>query len=228
MLLHIEIAFGSNVTLKNFGYGGGLLHSHVHQYPEGSKQQQITAYTFRDENNNWQIRRPRVHLDNSAVVEDSDEIQFVKDGDIIRLFHLFTGRNLHSHPINAPVSSKHWEVSAYGSENIGDVQDNWKVEIVKDISDKNAKNLRTLSTRFRLRHVYLNCLLASHQVILPQWGFRQQEVFCDRKNNPKDPHTWWNVEEHRNDRCKYLLCMSEIEKRKLIVIITKHSATCRT
>ena len=200
----LDVAFGSNVTLKNFGYGGGLLHSHASHYPEGSKQQQITAYTFRDTNNDWQIRLPRDLNGNANTTQlGDDEIRFVKDGDIIRLSHIITGRNLHSHPINAPISTKHWEVSAYGNEEIGDVQDNWKVEIVKDVVDKNAKNVRTLTTRFRLRHVFLNCLLVSRSVVLPQWGFKQREVICDRKAKPNDPHAWWNVEEHRNEKRMY-------------------------
>lgn len=31
----LEIAYGSRATIKNMGYGGGLLHSHVQTYPEG-------------------------------------------------------------------------------------------------------------------------------------------------------------------------------------------------
>lgn len=29
----LEVAYGSRVTLKNMGYGGGLLHSHVQYVP---------------------------------------------------------------------------------------------------------------------------------------------------------------------------------------------------
>lgn len=50
MYLHspAEIAFGSKVTFKNMGYGGGLLHSHVQTFPVGSQQQQVTCYHYRD------------------------------------------------------------------------------------------------------------------------------------------------------------------------------------
>lgn len=189
--------------MKNFGYGGGLLHSHPSSYPDGSKQQQITGYTYRDSNNNWEIRHPRDA--NNMIPETNGEIQYVRDGDVIRLYHQLTGRNLHSHPINAPISTKHWEVSAYGTEEFGDVQDNWKVEIVKDISGIDSNTVKALTSRFRLRHVFLDCVLASRNVALPQWGFRQQEVTCERKTSLLDPHTWWNVEEHTNAACKVFM-----------------------
>src|SRR3984885_20145 len=34
----LELAYGSRATLKNMGYGGGLLHSHVQTYPQDSSQ----------------------------------------------------------------------------------------------------------------------------------------------------------------------------------------------
>jgi dolichyl-phosphate-mannose-protein mannosyltransferase len=200
MLFFSEIAFGSNITLKNYGYGGGLLHSHPHHYPEGSKQQQVTCYIFKDGNNMWEVSRPR-NLGYS-VEENKDGIQYIKDGDVIRLQHVSTRRNLHSHPVNAPISTKYWEVSAYGDDENGDIQDNWRVEIVKDVFDSNAKHIKALTTRFRLRHVYMDCLLTSRNVMLPQWGFKQNEVVCDSKSKPSDPHTWWNIEEHTNSARK--------------------------
>ncbi|KAI7897594.1 family 39 glycosyltransferase [Cokeromyces recurvatus] len=191
-----EIAFGSNVTLKNYGYGGGLLHSHPHFYPEGSRQQQITAYSFKDLNNLWQLRYP--HNDATNNNNDTATVQFIKDGDIVRLFHLNTGHNLHSHPIPAPISIKHWEVSAYGNESSGDFQDHWQLEVVQNVQQD--KQVGSLMTRFRLRHVYLHCYLATHTSHLPSWGFKQQEVYCDRRGSRQDHRTWWNVEEHRHEQ----------------------------
>lgn len=192
----LEVAYGSNVTIRNAGYGGGLLHSHVHTYPEGSEQQQITCYHHKDENNHWTIRPPR--QDTFDPLDSPDLIHFLKDGDLIRLVHIPTGRNLHSHRIDAPISPG-WEVSGYGNDTIGDIQDNWKVEVVHDMIHKNKDRVHSLTTRFRLRHQTLGCLLTADNTVLPDWGFKQAEVFCDPRETG-DSYAMWNVEQHRNDR----------------------------
>ncbi|KAL1921001.1 uncharacterized protein VTP21DRAFT_11636 [Calcarisporiella thermophila] len=194
----LELAYGSKFTLKNSGYGGGLLHSHVQTFPSGSKQQQVTCYHYKDNNNEWILRKPR----NAAneVVPESEEVEYVRNGDIVRLMHGPTGRNLHSHPIKAPVTTSQWEVSCYGNETIGDSNDHWKVEIVDDMYDKSKTHVRSLTTRIRLRHVNLGCLLTANNVVLPQWGFKQIEVYCDKRNRLDDPHAMWNVEQHWNDK----------------------------
>ncbi|KAI8092816.1 Dolichyl-phosphate-mannose-protein mannosyltransferase-domain-containing protein [Halteromyces radiatus] len=203
----LELAYGSKLTIKNFGYGGGLLHSHIQKYPEGSKQQQITCYHHKDDNNHWIIKTPRNgNPDDYEGGSDNDNnentpIRYVTDGDVIRLMHAPTNVNLHSHPISAPVTTGQWEVSGYGNDTVGDLQDNWKVEVVDDLAKGNDQHrIRSLTTRFRLRHVQQGCLLTANNVILPQWGFKQVEVYCDKRNRLDDPHSWWNVEEHYNDK----------------------------
>jgi len=59
-----------------------------------------------------------------------------------------------------------------------------------------------LTTAFRLRHTALGCYLRAGNVNLPQWGFKQIEVTCDKNNNPKDVYTHWNVEAHWNEKRK--------------------------
>ncbi|KAG0202701.1 Protein O-mannosyltransferase 2 [Mortierella sp. GBA30] len=191
----LEVAFGSKVSIKNTGYGGGLLHSHVQTYPEGSTQQQVTCYHHKDSNNHWLIKR--IQSDS----QDYEDIQTVRDGDVVRLVHEQTKRNLHSHRIKAPVTTAQWEVSGYGSEEVGDVNDEWTVEVVDEQSSHPQNGiLRSLTTRFRLRHRMLGCLLTAENVNLPQWGFRQIEVTCDQRNRTTSPHSIWNVEQHWNDK----------------------------
>lgn len=194
----LEIAIGSRITLKNMGYGGGLLHSHVQTYPEGSNQQQVTCYHHKDANNDWFIY-PNRH---EAEYDAEADLRFIGDGDTIRLIHGQTGRNLHSHSIPAPISKSHNEVSSYGNITIGDDKDHWKVEVVDDAASRDRSRIRTLTTAFRLRHPALGCYLRAGNVNLPQWGFKQIETTCVKENKPSDVYTHWNVESHTNERCK--------------------------
>ncbi|CAG8455171.1 13371_t:CDS:10 [Ambispora gerdemannii] len=191
----LELAYGSKITLKNMGYGGGLLHSHVQTYPSGSEQQQVTCYHHKDSNNDWIVKKPR-----EVAWSEDDEIEFVKNGDSIRLFHASTGRNLHSHMIAAPVTTSLWEVSCYGNETIGDQNDYWVIEVVDDLYEKDLQTVRSLTTRIRFRHINIGCYLRADNAVLPQWGFKQIEVTCDKSNNTKDAYTHWNIERHWNDK----------------------------
>lgn len=192
----LEIALGSRVTLKNMGYGGGLLHSHIQTYPEGSSQQQVTCYHHKDANNDWFIYPSRHEPD----YDPSAPLQFVSDGAVIRLIHGQTGRNLHSHAIPAPISKSQYEVSCYGNITIGDDKDHWVVEVVDDVASRDRSKIRTLTTAFRLRHPVLGCYLRAGNVNLPQWGFKQIETTCVKENKPSDVYTHWNVESHFNER----------------------------
>lgn len=192
----LEVAIGSRVTLKNMGYGGGLLHSHVQTYPEGSGQQQITCYHHKDANNDWFFYPNR----NEAEYDAEAEPRMVKNGDVIRFIHAQTGRNLHSHTVAAPVTKADWEVSCYGNTTVGDAKDHWQVEIVEDVAYSDQSKLRTLTTAVRFKHPELGCYLRAGNVNLPQWGFKQIEVSCTKENKPRDKYTHWNIESHWNDK----------------------------
>ncbi|PWN35847.1 putative dolichyl-phosphate-mannose--protein mannosyltransferase [Meira miltonrushii] len=201
----LEAAYGSKVTFKNMGYGGGLLHSHVQTYPVGSQQQQVTCYHYRDNNNEFIITPPWEDPPLPSVNDtDPPPPKMLRSGSVIRLVHEQTGRNLHSHNFPAPVTKENLEVSGYGSAEIGDSNDYWVVEVVDDMnSGKKGKAgdiVHSLTTRMRLKHQNLGCYLRAANAILPQWGWKQVEVSCDKENNPKDEHTYWNIETHINPR----------------------------
>ncbi|KAI9893668.1 MAG: Protein O-mannosyltransferase 2 [Vezdaea aestivalis] len=192
----LEIAYGSKATLKNMGYGGGLLHSHVQTYPEGSQQQQVTCYHHKDANNDWFFYPHR----DAPEFDAEGNITFVANNDVIRLIHAQTGRNLHSHAVSAPVTKADNEVSSYGNLTVGDEKDHWSVEVIRDAASNDWSKLRTLTTAFRLKHTSLGCYLRAGNVNLPQWGFKQIEVTCVKENKPKDVYTHWNVESHVNEK----------------------------
>jgi dolichyl-phosphate-mannose-protein mannosyltransferase len=194
----LEIAYGSRATIKNMGYGGGLLHSHVQTYPEGSTQQQVTCYHHKDANNDWFFYPNR----NEPDFNPDSPLRFVGDGHVIRLIHAQTGRNLHSHQIPAPITKADYEVACYGNTTIGDDKDHWTVEVVRDVASSDRSKIRTLTTAFRLKHTTLGCYLRAGNVNLPQWGFKQIEVTCTKENKPRDIYTYWNVESHVNEKCQ--------------------------
>lgn len=187
----------SVVTLKNQGLSGGLLHSHVQTFPEGSKQQQVTTYSHKDSNNNWVFQRAR-----GLEIFDTDNdnsTEYIIDGLHVRLVHPLTGRNLHTHEISAPITKGEWEVAGYGNLTLGDAKDNWVVEIMEQLADEEDKiKIHPLSTSFRLKSEVLGCYLGVTGNLLPQWGFRQGEVVCMKNPFKKDKRTWWNIENNDN------------------------------
>ncbi|GAA5830517.1 hypothetical protein JCM11251_002496 [Rhodosporidiobolus azoricus] len=195
----LEPAFGSRLTLKNMGYGGGLLHSHIQTYPVGSQQQQVTCYHYKDENNEWDVTPTW----EDPAVDPNGELRYLRHGDHLRLVHHSTGRNLHSHSVAAPVTKLANEVSCYGNATVGDSNDYWVVEVVDDFlrgARHKFDRIHSLSTRLRFKHLNSGCYLRAANAVLPQWGFKQVEVSCDKENNPKDEHTYWNIESHWNER----------------------------
>ncbi|XP_068081927.1 protein O-mannosyl-transferase 2 isoform X2 [Anabrus simplex] len=182
-----ELAYGAIITLKNHRTGGGYLHSHWHLYPEGvgARQQQVTVYSHKDENNNFLIKKF------NAEVTESDPVELVKHGDLIRLEHVPTRRNIHSHRVPAPLSRKHYQVTGYGENGTGDANDVWKVLIV---NGQDGDVVTTVSSKLKFVHYLKNCILTSSGKQLPKWAYEQQEVSCNP--NMRDANSLWNVEDN--------------------------------
>ncbi|GCB62537.1 stromal cell-derived factor 2-like [Scyliorhinus torazame] len=112
------VTCGSVIKLLNTLHNVRL-HSHDVKYGSGSGQQSVTGVTEADDSNSyWRIRGK------SDIVCERGNV--VKCGDTIRLTHINTGRNLHSHHFTSPLSGNQ-EVSAFGEEGEGDSLDNWTV-----------------------------------------------------------------------------------------------------
>ncbi|KAJ8925580.1 hypothetical protein NQ315_009420 [Exocentrus adspersus] len=180
-----QVAYGSIITLKNHRTGGGYLHSHYHLYPEGigARQQQITTYTHKDDNNKWLIKKYNR--------EPQDDIEIVRSGDLIRLEHIATRRNLHSHKEQAPITKKHYQVTGYGENGTGDANDVWRVTV---LGAKDGTHVTAVSSRLKFVHYLQSCVLTTSGKQLPKWAYEQQEVTCNP--NLRDPNGVWNVEEN--------------------------------
>ncbi|KAI9798606.1 MAG: hypothetical protein M1825_005304 [Sarcosagium campestre] len=201
-----DVILGSRISIRHHNTQGGYLHSHNHMYPTGSKQQQITLYPHKDDNNLFLVENQTQPEGLEGPIAghlawDTLAPTFVEDGTTIKLYHLNTNRRLHSHDVRPPVSEADWqnEVSAYGYDGFeGDANDLFRVEIVKSLSDGAVakKRLRTIETKFRLVHLMTGCSLFSHKVKLPDWGFEQQETTCAKGGTL--PNSVWYVESNEH------------------------------
>ncbi|XP_012580069.1 PREDICTED: protein O-mannosyl-transferase 2 isoform X1 [Condylura cristata] len=190
-----HLAYGSVITVKNLRMAIGYLHSHGHLYPEGigARQQQVTTYLHKDDNNLWIIKKQNTNAD---PLDPSFPVEFVRHGDIIRLEHKETSRNLHSHYHEAPLTRKHYQVTGYGINGTGDSNDFWRIEVV---NRKFGNRIKVLRSRIRLIHLVTGCVLGSSGKVLPKWGWEQLEVTCTPYLK-ETLNSIWNVEDHINPK----------------------------
>lgn len=200
----VPIAYGSLITMRHRETTGGYLHSHSANYAEGSGQQQVTLYPYKDENNWWRILKADVYEEDTHDLLGSDNttyLEYVRNGDIIRLEHVLTApRKLHSHSVPAPITDTdyHFEVSGYGFDNhTGDSNDFWRVQIDNNTAYPEAgKHLEARRSIFRLEHTNQDCHLYTTYERLPEWGYEQQEVSCIQEG--LKAKTMWIIDETEN------------------------------
>nr|XP_055180158.1 protein O-mannosyl-transferase 1 isoform X2 [Nyctereutes procyonoides] len=196
----LEVAYGSQVTLKNV-FGKPVpcwLHSHQSTYPMiyengrgSSHQQQVTCYPFKDVNNWWIVKDPGRH---QLVVNNPPRP--VRHGDVVQLVHGMTTRFLNTHDVAAPLSPHSQEVSCYVDYNISMPSQNlWRLDIVNRESDTEV--WKTILSEVRLVHVNTSAVLKLSGAHLPDWGFQQLEVVGEKLPQGYHESMVWNVEEHR-------------------------------
>uniref|UniRef100_K7FFI5 Stromal cell derived factor 2 like 1 n=1 Tax=Pelodiscus sinensis TaxID=13735 RepID=K7FFI5_PELSI len=89
-------------------------------FETGSGQQSVTGVEVSDDANSyWRIRGK-----NDDICQRGTP---VKCGQAIRLTHVNTGKNLHTHHFQSPLSNNQ-EVSAFGDDGEGDDLDIWTVQ----------------------------------------------------------------------------------------------------
>jgi hypothetical protein len=173
----------TGTTLKvSHVWTGRTLHSHpaVYTHPGTSGQQQVTTFGGSDDNDLWRLAGPH-------GTPPDDAGHALADGDVVRLRHVRTGRNLHSHAgFPSPVSGQQ-EVTAFGTDGVGDGNDDWRVEV-----DGGGPWLA--AARVRLVHVATGAALHSHHRSDPRLTSGQDEV---TGFDGRDQNDWWTVLEVR-------------------------------
>ncbi|ESN98258.1 hypothetical protein HELRODRAFT_84665, partial [Helobdella robusta] len=136
------VTCGSALKLLNLAHNVRL-HSHDVKYGSGSGQQSVTAVDSSDDHNSyWKIR--------GKTPAECARGNPIKCGQVIQLQHVSTGRNLHSHTFQSPLSHN-LEVSAFGERGEGDDGDHWVVVCAADHWRRDDK--------IRLRHVVTDAYL---------------------------------------------------------------------
>ncbi|KAL4608421.1 stromal cell-derived factor 2 [Arapaima gigas] len=173
-----EISFvtcGSVVKLLNVRHNVRL-HSHDVRYGSGDGQQSVTGVTTAEDSNSyWSVRGTSSRTCPRGTP--------VRCGQTIRLTHVNTGRNLHSHYFASPLSSNQ-EVSAFGENGEGDSLDEWTVLCGGAVWQRDE------SVRFR--HTATEGLLSvtGEQYGRPIHGQREVHAMA-----VAGPHSYWKTME---------------------------------
>ena len=168
-----SVRFVAAITLKHFATGKFLASCPKnHNHKGSSNQQMVYAASISDSYSVWMLKGPH------GKPEDYNRDKPVNNSDIIRLEHLLTRRNLHSHGDRLSPISPQQEITAWGSNGVCDENDNWRVEI------EGGGQLLT-GKRLRLIHCNTNIALHSHIASQPEFldGNQEETGFGDRDNN---------------------------------------------
>lgn len=178
--LEQPVKYCETIVLKHAVTGYSLHSSSLrYSHPGTSFQQIVTASAGIDVSHYWVLKGPY------GQPEEYHVGQAIQHGDVIRLEHRVTGANLHSH-LNYPSPLTHQqELMAFGHHNVGDANDNWRVE-VKD------GDLWYTNKHIRLIHVQTNCTLHSHTKYYEVDFLRgHQEVTCFSGRDDND--LWYAI-----------------------------------
>mgnify|MGYP001163160150 CR=1 FL=1 len=188
-----DVAYYSDVTFRSNSWNPILLHSHYQVYPGGSRQRQVTGYGHLDNNNDWIFYPPR------DLPEDPSKI--LKNQSIVRIMHKNLMTNLHTHDVPSAIDFENYEVSGYGSLEIGDFKDNWMIELVNEVE---GDGIYPVLSVFKLKNIEMDCYLSVSGNLLPNWGFKQNEIVCKPCDSFKSSSTLKSIVETFAPSCSWI------------------------
>lgn len=155
----VMVTCGSVVKLRHEPTGYHL-HSHPIKWGGGSGQQSVTSHGSEDDQGSmWIVKE----ADGAMPCEVGEPIEC---GAAIRLEHVATGKNLHSHSFSSPLSRQQ-EVSCFGESGEGDNGDSWELQCVRKgekkwtrgaaVKLKHANTQRYLITSDKNKFTQQNC-----------------------------------------------------------------------
>ncbi|CAG8519920.1 17013_t:CDS:10 [Dentiscutata heterogama] len=185
----LEIRFNDTITLKH-KKTSVFLHSHLERYPlrynDGrisSQGQQVTGYKYEDSNNHWRVKPATIFMDPSRPEDD-----FVKHGDYILLEHVNSESHLLTHDVASPLMPTNQEFTTMPVDD--DSRYNETIfQVLIDDGDSDTI-WKTKSSYMRLIHFDTKVALWTHDKLLPEWAFKQQEI-NGNKNNVDRSNVWF-------------------------------------
>ncbi|KAF9389581.1 hypothetical protein CPC16_005738 [Podila verticillata] len=192
---------------RDVAYGSMHLHSipDALPYALSSGQQQVAGYAHSDLNTHWLVTRAETTPE--EPLEIPLRLQYLKNGDTIKLRHLTSRRVLHSHAVRphcCPVDTSMCEVTAYSGK---DENDHWVVEVVEPngggiVDESNQVPVIALETMIRLRHVRQDChLYVRNNMLAPgeSWGYGRQEIVCLKETKATAHRAMWRITHNVHD-----------------------------
>ncbi|KAG2184779.1 hypothetical protein INT43_000692 [Umbelopsis isabellina] len=170
------VKFGNHIALKHT-ITGRFLGSDNDRYKTGSGQQMVFAHKWSVKDKDWWIVMPAL----SSFSEPGDKITY---GSIIRLKHVKTRANLHSHPGFGSPSTGQQEVTAFGThDRESDENDEWRLLHYENAA---AQDPWRIGETFILQHVVTNHSLHSHDIRLKHHDSHNEiTAFAGKDDNDK-------------------------------------------
>ena len=165
-----------------------FLHSHPDKYPlryaDGrisSQGQQVTGYQHNDTNNHWEILPTK-------ALPSTGRGRVVRHDDVIQLRHVATNTLLLTHDVACPHMPTNQEFTSWP---INDHSRHNDTLFIIDLVDGDPSDaLKTKAGYFHLTHVPTRVHMWTHTKLLPEWGFKQQEINGNKKT-PDKSFVWF-------------------------------------
>lgn len=213
----MKVRYGMLIKLRHYSTKR-LLKSLDKRFPLPSISNQQMVVATNDETDAGTVWRVKGRHSTSVAAGSG---QPVKNGDVVRLEHVNTRANLHSHSIKdgylAPVTrdNAHQEVTAYGSSGIGDGNDDWIVET-------EGPQYWELGESVRLNHRGTGWSLHSHHPFHPiaTNGFQEVTAYAGR-----DKSDFWTAS-HENLAKAVVVKASQKQRVSFVKKLLKQFPEC--
>ncbi|KAM3587001.1 hypothetical protein VKS41_002048 [Umbelopsis sp. WA50703] len=174
-----HVKFGDHIALKHT-ITGRFLGSDKDRYKTGSGQQMVFAHKWSPKDKDWWIVMP-------ALESFSQPGEIIRYGTVIRLKHVKTRANLHSHLGFGSPSTGQQEVTAFGTnDRESDENDEWRLLHYENATSQDPWRV---GETFILHHVVTKHTLHSHDIKLKHHDSHNEITAFDGK----DENDKWRV-----------------------------------